>query len=333
MAKRNQNVDVLARALVGERESYQGAVRSDFQLHMSSVNDPSFKKLQRMLTMWVNNTTKGGSTSVIDLVSDLADGQILANFLSLLTGKPLELPPAISDRARRQNFQLIVSFIQRELSLSENDQWSLQGLFERDISSTYCLLVDLAHALQCPYQLPSNVSIAIVHTESINGIKTNKTRKVQLTKDEKLFYRPDMIGSNQNLKGSVLSLTEDPFDALFDSNHEKELEQIKHLVTEFLKTHLAKVDRQITDLAQDMHDGTNFVLLIAVLSNFFVPLNKFSISPQTNEDKLKNVLFLLKMLERLGIPGSKWNAADVVRKDLKMILRLSFDIFKSFNAN
>jgi hypothetical protein len=63
--------------------------------------------------------------------------------------------------------------------------------------------------------------------------------------------------------------------------------------------------------------------------------------------KLDNVMFAFTILESMGIYDNKWNAigmttfrnvlklsnvVDIVRKDLKMIIRVLFGLFQAFNG-
>lgn len=45
-------------------------------------------------------------------------------------------------------------------------------------------MVDLAHHLKCPHALPSNVSIAVVHKETIGTTTKTKTVVHKITEDE-----------------------------------------------------------------------------------------------------------------------------------------------------
>lgn len=100
----------------------------------------------------------------------------------------------------------------------------------------------------------------------------------------------------------------------------------------FLNSKLSLNGVTITDLKSDMHDGVFFIIVVGSLANFFVPFSKYTIKPTTPDQKLNNVMFAFKLMESLGMNGAKWNALDVVRQDLKMILRISYDLFKKFST-
>ena len=121
------------------------------------------------------------AASIHDVVIDLVDGQILAQFirnntpysvvpshlpiLESLTGETIEIQPAMGDKAQKSNLSAITRFVEQKLHVQSQGRWSVEGMMQRDISSMYCFLVDLAHVLQCPYPLPSDFSLAIVHNE------------------------------------------------------------------------------------------------------------------------------------------------------------------------
>lgn len=251
------------------------------------------------------------------------------------------MPPAISDRARRQNLQIICAFIEKRLGMLGGDRWSIDGLDKRDIVSLLCLLVDLAHKLECPYPLPSQVSVALLHTETVGGAKKTKTTMVPITTDESQYRRADMLmgagsqSSMADLSASMDALQNnkaDPFDSLFEPQHRGELDQIQHLLLEFVNGNMQQLDVQVTDLSAQMHDGVVLIQLTGLLANFFVPLVQYDLDPQSYDAKLSNVTFAFKLLESIGIHSTKWSAIDVVNQDLKMSLRISYDIFRAFRA-
>ena len=57
---------------------------------------------------------------------------------------------------------LVTQYCERRLGLVQNvERWTLQGILNHDISSLLFFLVELAHAVKCPYAFPTHVSIAI----------------------------------------------------------------------------------------------------------------------------------------------------------------------------
>jgi hypothetical protein len=54
----------------------------------------------------------------------------------------------------------------------------------------------------------------------------------------------------------------------------------------FVNKHLEKVGVSVTDLSAQFHDGVFFIILTGTLGGFFVPLNKYAITPETSDDKV-----------------------------------------------
>ena len=124
----------------------------------------------------------------------------------------------------------------------------------------------------------------------------------------------------------------DAFDKLFQNEAQSEanIQQVTELILSFVNDNLEPMEVKVTDLALQMHDGVYIIILVGALANFFVPLSRYNLNPQTVEEKLNNVVFAFKLLESLGIKNPKWNAVDVIRKDLKAILRILYDIIEAF---
>lgn len=76
----------------------------------------------------------------------------------------------------------------------------LAGILEKDFVSVTRLLVMLAHELQCPFQLPSNVEVVIAHrVNHKDGSVSNKTSRHMITGDESAY------GKSEKELGSMLS--------------------------------------------------------------------------------------------------------------------------------
>jgi parvin len=125
-----------------------------------------------------------------------------------ITGESLELISGMGEKAQKHNLTVITKFATSQLEMDGTGRWSVDGMMKKDISSMMCFLVDLAHALQCPYPLPSDVSIAIVAEEVLASGKKSKTTVFQITKDEteyQLALKMASMGSMNNI-GSLAKL-------------------------------------------------------------------------------------------------------------------------------
>lgn len=86
--------------------------------------------------------------------------------LESITKKNLNgLLPSVSYNSRLQNLKTVLNYIHRDLGVNPDGRWSVETIADKDIKSMMCLLADLAHALNCPNQLPSHFSIAVCKNE------------------------------------------------------------------------------------------------------------------------------------------------------------------------
>ena len=114
----------------------------------------------------------------------------------------------------------------------------------------------------------------------------------------------------------------------------------------FANKHLYKLGIQVQDLAKQFQDGSAFLLLIGKLGNFFIPLQRYYLSPSSAEEKLHNVLLAIRLLSSMGLSATKWNAQGtpfvggqnrtphtyvaVIQGDSKVIMRILFDMCQTF---
>ena len=76
------------------------------------------------------------------------------------------------------------------------------------------------------------------------------------------------------------------------------------LLLAFINKHLELVGVIVTDLAIDLHDGVNLVLLIGVLGGMFVPLYNYKSPVSANEDKILNVQLAFRLMESMQISAN-----------------------------
>ncbi|KAJ3177470.1 hypothetical protein HDU87_004489 [Geranomyces variabilis] len=338
--------DLTARTALNVNEAYSGAREvaerdgiTTFQLHPSSKADPNVKKLMQGLTTWVNSYVIIQSMTVRDLISDLDDGQVLAAFLTQITGDAIVDPQTLaarSDRSKLVILQLVVKYIEGNLKVKQDPtRWTTEGLLSKDYASALCLLVDLARVLGCPYVLPPNVSIAVVKREQLpSGVK-NRTSVHKITGDDvrgagaepatelALGPREDGAGGGG---GVAVAIEPDAFDKLF-AQPEK-VADVTKLLLEFVNSQLEVLNIRLNSLIKV--EGVYLILLIGTLGNFFVPLHHYSLTPTTLAAKIDNARFALSMMSDLNIDITRINATDVVRKDPKSIARCLYLLFQAF---
>lgn len=61
----------------------------------------------------------------------------------------------------------------------------------------------------------------------------------------------------------------------------------------FINKHLEASGVTVTDVAPQFHDGVYLIILTGTLANFFVPLNQFTMSPTTAEQKVHSYLKII----------------------------------------
>lgn len=286
---------------------------------------------------------------VRDLNEDLCDGQILKVFLEKLLNESLPntlSTPATSDRTKKGNLDMIVTWVGNKLDLNEtSENWSTMGIVKRDFGSICCFLVDIARKMGCPYPIPSDVSIPVVRKEFTEGVVKTSTLILKITNEvepefeamENGLSRLDMNttarldGSLDELKSPLAELqplSPDVFDAL--SRLPGKFLEAQVLVTQFVNKHLEPLDISILEsstmtpapsLEEQVHDGVLLILLLGVLGNIFVPLEKFFFTPRNVAEKLENVKLAFKLMEELGYDVVRLSAGEFVRGDPTMILR------------
>jgi len=111
---------------------------------------------------------------------------------------------------------------------------------------------------------------------------------------------------------------------------EAKLETVKKLLLGFVNKHLVKMGIQISNVANQFHDGVYLIMLIGSLGNYFVPLYNYHIAPTSTEMKMHNVTFAFKLIDTMEIKRRRWNPAEVVKQDLKTILRVIYLLFSTF---
>ena len=147
----------------------------------------------------------------------------MAKFLQNLSGEYLESIMITRAGAKEKNWENIYKFCAKNnISLSPEQ---IRGILSQDYVSILKLLINVNHRYPSVYKLPSNVTIALVYSESVSGYEQSKTVSYDLTGDEVLFsknssdriYRKEMNSFDQNV--------EDAIDKIFrDGNEEKQKE-------------------------------------------------------------------------------------------------------------
>ena len=115
---------------------------------------------------------------------------------------------------------------------------------------------------------------------------------------------------------------------LIDNTPEK-IHYVKQSLLQFSNSHLSKIRRSVKDIKADFSDGVNLILLVGLLKGFFVPLYEYFPRPGKYEEKIHNVNLAFRFLDELEVPRRN-QPSDVVRGDLKAIMRIIYALFVLF---
>lgn len=302
-------------------------------LHASSIDDPKVKKFKQLILSWVNSFLREEKVYARDLAEDLHDGQLLVTLVEKLLGeKIIGLTVGVmSEKSKLSNLWAVSKFLSDKVGIMV-DEKTVEGILNKDFVSISKLLVELAHEFKCPYQLPSNVEVIMVHREKMaSGGFSSKTSRTLITGDESGFGQLDSLpAETQNKENYDEPVERDVFDDLFEPGAEAKLGTVQNLLVTFVNKHLAKMGVTISNVANQFHDGVYLIMLIGSLGDFFVPLYNYHIAPTSTDMKIHNVKFAFKLIDTMEIKRRNWNPADVVKQDLRTILRVIYCLFSNF---
>ncbi|RKP00736.1 hypothetical protein CXG81DRAFT_12869 [Caulochytrium protostelioides] len=281
---------------------------------MASAQDPSLKKLRLILTSWINAHLAQQHIVIRDIVTDLADGQLLGAFLECATGEHLNTVSSMGQKSKDATMSNVVSFLGTHLHIHEDEaRWTASGIRARDISSIFVLLVALTRVLGCPYRLPSDLSIAVVRTETLDGAVKNKTTVYKLTGDE---------------SKTVPVLPPDNLETLL--NHPAKSRELESLLLNFVNRTLAPAKLRVA--ATTSIDGMTLILLLGSLGNFFVATSEYFPSAETTVHKIANIKCAFSLMNRFSVDLARISSQEIMKHNEKIILRCLYNIFQAHQA-
>jgi uncharacterized protein Yka (UPF0111/DUF47 family) len=183
---------------------------------------------------------------------------------------------------------------------------------------------------ECQFTLPTNVSIAVICKQNIDGTDVSRTNKFQVTAEftqlEK-FPSQSLTELSRQYSNDMGHLT-DLFEQLIDSP--EKLKEVCELMVEFVNNNLAEIGQKIHTL-HELADGSKLLLLIGIVGRFFIPFNRYHINPASEEQKDKNITLAMKLLDkqlhvdisRLSKQG-KHSLQDLLAGEIKSISRAIF---------
>jgi len=248
------------------------------------------------------------------------DGQILQKLIEKLAAIKVEVPEVTqSEIGQKQKLRVVLEVINTILQRPQSwttQKWSVESIHSKNMVAILHLMVALARFYRAPIRLPDNVAVNVVVVQKRDGMLN--TRKVV----EEITCSNDEFGRG---------IERDAFDTLFDHAPDK-LNVVKKSLITFLNKHLNKVNLEVTDLESQFSDGVYLVLLMGLLEGYFVPLYCFHLTPDDTEQKIHNVTFAFELMTDADLPANKWRPEDVVNQDLKVTLRVLYNLFTKYKA-
>jgi len=292
--------------------------RSMLEPH-SRENDKLIQ-LIKVLLDWVNDELAESRIIVKDLEEDMFDGQILQKLIEKLAAIKVEVPEVTqSEIGQKQKLRVVLEVINTILQRPQSwttQKWSVESIHSKNMVAILHLMVALARFYRAPIRLPDNVAVNVVVVQKRDGMLN--TRKVV----EEITCSNDEFGRG---------IERDAFDTLFDHAPDK-LNVVKKSLITFVNKHLNKVNLEVTDLESQFSDGVYLVLLMGLLEGYFVPLYCFHLTPDDTEQKIHNVTFAFELMTDADLPANKWRPEDVVNQDLKVTLRVLYNLFTKYKA-
>ncbi|KAI8901461.1 hypothetical protein BC833DRAFT_577778 [Globomyces pollinis-pini] len=178
----------------------------EYELHSLTASDPNYKKLIQSLKQWL--ILYSPSMIITDIYKDLFVAPMIVTMLRELTGETIiDLDSFKGCTAK--DFKLIMGvltqfILKTVLKKETTDRWSLKGIISGDYSSLVAMLVDLAYEFECPYLIPANVTMAVMCTQVINGAKTTKTSRIQVT-DARTLTSPTTSKENISTPAKLMT--------------------------------------------------------------------------------------------------------------------------------
>jgi len=301
--------------------------RKEFQLHASSKNDFNVKTIFKSLTAWVNQTLQKQHLVVRDLIFDMADGQILAAFIETLTQDTIEdILPSSTEKNKLANINRCIQFAIEKFGMERDpSRWTAEGIVQKDIASILALLVDISHFSPCPFSIPSNVTIAIVHQDKITSGVKNKTTLHNISGDESQYSNgKGLVDVGPDYYKTNVPEEDDVFDDM-ETNKEK-IAEITELLIDFCNKHLQQMNVQVSKV-EDFSSGVYIIWLIGLIKNIYIPSYNYVENPETLNQKRDNVSLGILLLEKLGINCSKIKPLDVAKGEIKSTLRCLYVLF------
>lgn len=294
-------------------------------LTIESRDDPKVQEICQLLLYWLNEELAEERIVVRNLQEDIYDGQVIQKLIEKLAQVKIEVPEVSqSEEGQKQKWRIIVDALNRTLheggggqSISQpggQPKWTAEMIHAKDIVAILHLLITLALHYRAPIRFPNNVNVQVL-IYSRHGKQISKS----IVTEQLTTKQTEMAPKGER----------DAFDTLFDYGPDK-LQHVKSSLVAFCNKHLNKINLEVTDLETQFQDGVFLILLMGLLEGYFVPLYKFHLQVNNNDEKLKNVQFAYFLMEEADMAKPKCRPADIVNGDLKSTLRVLHALFTKY---
>jgi len=287
-------------------------------LTIESRDDPKVREIIYLLLYWINEELASERIVVKNIQEDVYDGQVIQKLIEKLAQIKIEVPEVTqSEEGQKQKWRIIIDAINRSLysgGATATPKWTAEQIHSKDIVAILHLLIALALHYRAPIRFPNNINVqAITYRRNGKEIEKNIVTEQLTTKQTELAPKGER----------------DAIDTLFDYGPDK-LHHVKNSLVVFCNKHLNKINLKVSDLESQFQDGVFLILLMGLLEGYFVPLYKFHLQVNNNEEKLKNVQFAFFLMEEAGLDKPKGRPHDIVNGDLKSTLRVLHILFTKY---
>jgi len=296
----------------------------------SSKEDKNVQLLIGSLKNWINTSLQKERIIVRSLDNDLYDGTVLQKLLEHLAGIKINMPEVTQNREeqkrklgmllQRINEELMPNLLNSESKV--NKKWSVESIHSKNLVAILHLLVALAVYFHAPIMIPENVQLSVIVIAKHNGKLEQRTAREDITKDKETMAQ-ELSNTVRHGRGK------DAFDTLFEVAIDK-LEIVKQELIDFINKHLNKISLELNDIERQLHDGVYLILLIGLLEGFFVPLYAFNMTPETFEERVKNINLAFNMMKDLNIDIKDTRPEDIANLDLKSTLRITYSLYNRY---
>uniref|UniRef100_A0A1I8G3D2 Calponin-homology (CH) domain-containing protein n=1 Tax=Macrostomum lignano TaxID=282301 RepID=A0A1I8G3D2_9PLAT len=265
--------------------------------------DEALTNLIAVLKDWLNEVLVADRMVVRSLADDLYDGQVLQILLHRLFNRTLSEPDVIhSAHGQRQRLESVLAALDELLGRRPS------GRPRRFTAGSWC---------PAPIKLPGRVTVPVLVVQKRDGALQYTRRLESVTGPEDVFCLADA--------------ERDMLDDIFERSPERVGLLERHLML-FINSNLACLNIEVTDLARDLADGVNLIILLGLLEGYFVPLHFYTSVSATKEQRVANVSLLFDLMEDAGILRPTTRPEELVAGDLKAALRVGLPIFSKYKS-